>query len=73
MAEMRTLNCPACEAPNQPVTVAEGVEEYRCRACGLVYVGPFGCDTMDEVGDDKQSAEPDIPEDFEMRLPPPRG
>jgi len=45
MAEMRTLNCPQCARVNHPLGVVEGIEEYRCRSCGLVYYGPCGCDT----------------------------
>jgi hypothetical protein len=69
MAEMRTLNCPACEGANQPLAVAEGIEEYRCRACGLVYYGPCGCDTgFDTVGEATSSGSR-MPEDFEMQRP----
>ena len=49
MAEMRNLNCPSCERANQPMSVAEGIEEYRCGGCGLVYYGPCGCDTAVET------------------------
>jgi len=45
MAEMRTLNCPQCARETQPVSAVDGIEEYRCRSCGLVYYGPCGCDT----------------------------
>jgi len=45
MAEMRTLNCPQCAGDNQPLSAVDGIEEYRCRSCGLVYYGPCGCDT----------------------------
>ena len=47
MAEMRTLNCPQCAGDNQPLSAVDGIEEYRCRSCGLVYYGPCGCDTSD--------------------------
>jgi len=45
MAEMRTIDCPQCTRDNQPLSAVDGIEEYRCRACGLVYYGPCGCDT----------------------------
>lgn len=45
MPEMRTMSCPTCAAKNQPFTVVDGMEEYRCGGCGLVYYGPCGCDT----------------------------
>ncbi len=48
MAEMRNLHCPACATVNQPFALSEGVEEFRCRACGLVYCGPCGCDIVHE-------------------------
>lgn len=47
MAEMRTLNCPQCARENQPTSAVEGIEEYRCRSCGLVYYGPCGRDTSE--------------------------
>lgn len=45
MAEMHTIDCPSCETGNQPRTAVDGLQEYRCAACGLVYYGPCGCDT----------------------------
>ena len=81
MAEMRTVGCPACEAPNQPLAVVEGIEEYRCRACGVLYYGPCGCDTVHENGGEAllvgapvaTSTARDngggLPEGFEMLLP----
>jgi hypothetical protein len=69
MAEMRTLNCPTCERPNQPCAVAEGIEEYRCRECGLVYYGPCGCDTVHEVSSGATSSGLSMPEDFHMQRP----
>jgi transcription initiation factor TFIIIB Brf1 subunit/transcription initiation factor TFIIB len=44
MPEMRHINCPSCQTDNVPLAVVEGIEEYRCRACGLVFYGPCGCD-----------------------------
>ena len=49
MAEMRKLNCPQCARDNQPLSAVDGIEEYRCRSCGLVYYGPCGCDTSGAV------------------------
>jgi uncharacterized Zn finger protein len=49
MAEMRNLECPSCERSNQPIAVLEGIEEYRCGSCGMVYYGPCGCDTAVET------------------------
>jgi uncharacterized Zn finger protein len=49
MAEMRTLACPQCQSDNQPRTVLDGAEEYRCKQCGLVYYGPCGCDTVHDM------------------------
>jgi hypothetical protein len=70
MAEMRTLDCPGCDAPNQPIAVVEGIVEYRCRACGVVYMGPCGCDTVHENGNGRLRADaPSMPEDFAMLLP----
>ncbi len=45
MAEMHTIDCPSCETENQPRAAVDGLQEYRCQACGLVYYGPCGCDT----------------------------
>jgi len=52
MAEMHTISCPSCDASNQPRAAVDGIQEYRCRVCGLVYYGPCGCDTVhdDVVG-----------------------
>ena len=44
MAEMHTISCPSCETNNQPLTAVDGIQEYRCSACGMVYYGPCGCD-----------------------------
>ncbi len=84
MAEMRTRECPACAMPNQPLAVAEGIEEYRCRACGVLYYGPCGCDIVHEVADQPigavanargperrvgDSGNGRLPEGFEMLMP----
>ncbi len=44
MSEMRHIKCPSCECDNVPRAVIDGMSEYRCRACGLVFYGPCGCD-----------------------------
>jgi hypothetical protein len=49
MAEMRIIKCPECEAANHPLAVVEGIQEFRCRSCGLLYYGPCGCDTVHRV------------------------
>jgi len=49
MPEMRRIACPSCESANLPLSVVDGIEEYRCRKCGLVYYGPCGCDIVHEV------------------------
>jgi len=56
MAEMRTLSCPSCESSNQPRSAVDGIEEYRCRTCGMVYYGPCGCDTVHETREEAVSA-----------------
>ena len=73
MAEMRTIGCPSCEKGNQPRSILDGVEEYRCSSCGMVYYGPCGCDTVHEDRDDAQAAleasdvpESALPPDWEM-------
>ena len=66
MAEMRTLGCPECEQTNQPISVLEGIEEYRCRSCGLVYYGPCGCDTVHEPVGSVLRTEFRAPESFRM-------
>jgi rubredoxin len=45
MAELREMACPECEQANHPRSTLDGIQEYRCRSCGLVYYGPCGCDT----------------------------
>jgi hypothetical protein len=45
MAELREMACPQCEQANHPKSTSDGILEYRCRSCGLVYCGPCGCDT----------------------------
>ena len=45
MPEMRRMQCPSCETDNVPLAVVDGITEYRCRECGLVFYGPCGCIT----------------------------
>ena len=69
MAEMRKLSCPSCESSNQPRSAVDGIEEYRCRSCGMVYYGPCGCDTTHETRAEAVSAaaeESRLPGDWEM-------
>ena len=44
MSEMHTISCPSCDTDNQPRAAVDGIQEYRCRVCGMVYYGPCGCD-----------------------------
>ena len=44
MSEMRRITCPSCSVENQPLGVVDGIQQYRCRSCGIVYYGPCGCD-----------------------------
>lgn len=55
MSEMRTISCPSCETGNQPRAAVDGIQEYRCRSCGLVYYGPCGCDTTDSAATKAQA------------------
>jgi transposase-like protein len=32
-------NCPACTTDNGPMGILGAVTHYRCRACGLGYIG----------------------------------
>ncbi len=49
MPEMRRMQCPSCETTNVPLAVVDGITEYRCRECGLVFYGPCGCITGDKA------------------------
>ncbi len=57
MAELRKIECPECGQPNQPKSVADGIQEYRCLWCGMVYCGPCGC-AVDH--DDGLAAQPGV-------------
>lgn len=72
MAEMRTIPCPSCETANQPLAAVDGIEEYRCRSCGIVYYGPCGCDTSHRTAEEarKAAAEAALPGDWQTSLPP---
>jgi hypothetical protein len=50
MSEMRTISCPSCETTNHALAAVDGIQEFRCHTCGLVYYGPCGCDTTHAVG-----------------------
>jgi rubredoxin len=65
MSEMRNRECPTCQASNQPRAVVDGIQEYRCRTCGLVYYGPCGCDVAHE-----ESASAPLQNDWQMTTPP---
>jgi hypothetical protein len=69
MAEMRNLRCPACDTVNQPFSLTEGVEEYRCRGCGVVYCGPCGCDTVHDEPVRMVSRAAVLPSDWQMTAP----
>ena len=74
MAEMRNLNCPSCEKTNQPKTMVDGIEEYRCSSCGMVFYGPCGCDTahstVEEAVEAQEAvAKPALPDDWSMSAP----
>jgi hypothetical protein len=60
MSEMRTISCPSCETDNQPRAAVDGIEEYRCVVCGLVYYGPCGCDVT-EADSEHPDASPGVP------------
>lgn len=67
MSEMHTLECPACSVANQPIAVVNRTEQYRCRGCGMVYYGPFGCDdTVDAPAEES----PALDETWSMTTPP---
>ena len=57
MPEMRRMQCPSCETTNVPLAVVDGITEYRCRECGLVFYGPCGCITGDKAQVDPGMAE----------------
>jgi hypothetical protein len=65
MSEMRSLECPTCQVINQPRAVVDGIQEYRCRDCGLVYYGPCGCDVVH-----KESAAAALRSDWQMTTQP---
>jgi rubredoxin len=66
MAEMRTLNCPQCVRENQPLSAVDGIEEYRCRSCGLVYYGPCGCDTSGAATSGEPAPRHELTADWRM-------
>jgi hypothetical protein len=69
MTEMRNMKCPTCEVETPPLAVVDGIREYRCRACGLVFYGPCGCDVehpeaMEAQGESGDKAA--LPDDWQM-------
>ena len=72
MAEMRTILCPSCERANQPLAAVDGIEEYRCHSCVLVYYGPCGCDTAHDTLEEarKAAAETALSGDWQTTVPP---
>lgn len=72
MSEMRTIFCPSCETANQPRAAMDGIEEYRCHSCGLVYYGPCGCDTAHGSLEEARlaAAEVVLPGDWQTTMPP---
>lgn len=73
MAEFREMACPQCEQANHPKSTTDGILEYRCRSCGLVYYGPCGCDTGEHEARVPApaitSAAPSLPEGWRMTEP----
>ena len=65
MSELRHLKCPSCEVDNQPLAVIDGIEEYRCYSCGLVFYGPCGCD-IDHSQPAKKAEEAEELDDWQM-------
>lgn len=76
MSEMRRVACPSCSVENHPLGVTDGIQQYRCRDCGLVYYGPCGCDIVhDETVAAVQVVENALHDDWQMSPPlvPPDG
>lgn len=69
MSEMRRMACPSCSAENHPLGVVDGIKQYRCRDCGIVYYGPCGCDTVHDEPAPAASAVESPLRDFEMSRP----
>jgi hypothetical protein len=52
-----------------PLAVVDGIREYRCRACGLVFYGPCGCDVEHPEATEAQGESGDkaaLPDDWQM-------
>ncbi len=73
MSDMRTMECPGCESANQPLSAVDGIREYRCRGCGMVYYGPCGCDVVYESHAEAEAAAeagtPALDEGWQMTTP----
>lgn len=66
MSQMRTTECPSCGTANQPQSVVNDTEQFRCRSCGMVYYGPYGCD-------DKEDSPAPLEGDWPMTTPTAEG
>ena len=73
MAELLKMDCPQCAQANHPKSIKDGIQEFRCRSCGMVYYGPCGCDTN---GRDARATRPisshevpALPEDWRISEP----
>jgi hypothetical protein len=72
MSEMRSMDCPACQTDNQPISAVDGIREYRCRGCGMVYYGPCGCDVVYDTAAEAEAVEaarPALHDDWAMSPP----
>jgi hypothetical protein len=70
MSEMRRVACPSCGDENHPLGVIDGIQQYRCRGCGMVYYGPCGCDIVhDEPAAMVQVVESRLDDDWQMSRP----
>ncbi len=69
MSEMRRVACPSCDEENHPYGVIDGLRQYRCRSCGLVYYGPCECEvTHFEPAPAVQAAQL-ADDDWQMNVP----
>jgi hypothetical protein len=70
MSEMRRVACPSCSDENHPLGVIDGIQQFRCRSCGMVYYGPCGCDVVhDETALTLQPIETRQDDDWQMSRP----
>jgi hypothetical protein len=73
MPELRRIACPSCEAENVPLAVVEGIQEFRCRECGLVFYGPCGCDIVHEHALQPRVRRNELRGDWQMSRAPATG